>query len=78
VEDLPERIRDYRRANVLVVADDPSELVPLEIVERRYILRVLEASGVNKSVAARILGLDRKTLYRRIESYGVVDTQGSD
>ena len=32
VEDLPERIRDYRRANVLVVGDDPSELVPLEIV----------------------------------------------
>jgi two-component system, NtrC family, response regulator AtoC len=71
VEDLPERVRDYRRANVLVVGDDPSELVPLEIVERRYILRVLEAAGGNKSVAARILGLDRKTLYRRLESYGV-------
>jgi len=78
VEDLPERIRDYRRANVLVVGDDPSELVPLEIVERRYILRVVEAAGGNKSVAARILGLDRKTLYRRLESYGVTDTQGSD
>jgi DNA-binding NtrC family response regulator len=70
VDDLPDRIRDYRNANVLVVADDPSELVPLEIVERRYILRVLEAAGGNKSIAARILGLDRKTLYRRIESYG--------
>jgi two-component system response regulator HydG len=78
VEDLPERIRDYRRANVLVVGDDPSELVPLEIVERRYILRVLEAAGGNKSVAARILGLDRKTLYRRLESYGVGDKQGAD
>ena len=71
VEDLPERIRDYRNVNVLVVADDPSELVPLEIVERRYILRVLDAAGGNKSIAARILGLDRKTLYRRLESYGV-------
>ncbi|CAN5776800.1 hypothetical protein BH11MYX4_BH11MYX4_12110 [soil metagenome] len=77
VEDLPERIRDYRRANVLVVGDDPSELVPLEIVERRYILRVLEAAGGNKSVAARILGLDRKTLYRRLESYGVGDKEGA-
>ncbi|CAN5922615.1 sigma-54 dependent transcriptional regulator [soil metagenome] len=73
VDDLPERIRDYRSANVLVVADDPSELVPLEIVERRYILRVVEAAGGNKSIAARILGLDRKTLYRRLESYGVGD-----
>jgi len=73
VDDLPERIRDYKSANVVVVADDPSELVPLEIVERRYILRVVEAAGGNKSIAARILGLDRKTLYRRLESYGVGD-----
>jgi two-component system response regulator HydG len=71
VQDLPERIRDYRSQNVLVVADDPSELVPLETVERRYILKVLEAAGHNRSVAARILGLDRKTLYRRLESYGI-------
>ena len=73
VEDLPERIRDYKSSNVLVVGDDPSELVPLEIVERRYILRVLEAAGGNKSIAARTLGLDRKTLYRRLETYGVSD-----
>jgi len=71
VEDLPERIRDYRSANVLVVGDDPSELVSMEVVERRYVLRVLEAVGGNRSVAARILGYDRKTLYRRLESYGV-------
>ena len=71
VEDLPERIRNYRSANVLVVGDDPSELVPMEIVERRYILRVLEAVGGNRSLAARTLGYDRKTLYRRLESYGV-------
>jgi two-component system response regulator AtoC len=71
VEDLPERIRNYRSSNVLVVGDDPSELVPMEVVERRYVLRVLEAVGGNRSVAARILGYDRKTLYRRLESYGV-------
>jgi two-component system response regulator HydG len=69
VDDLPDRIRNYRVAHVLVASDDPSELVPLEEVERRYILRVLEAAGGNRSIAARILGLDRKTLYRRIESY---------
>ena len=71
VDDLPERIRDYRPANILVVGEDPSELVPLEVVERRYILRVLEAAGGNKSVAARILGLDRKTLYRKIRELGL-------
>ena len=67
VEDLPERIRDYRRGHVLVASDDPQELVPLEEVERRYIARVMEAVGGNKTLAARILGLDRKTLYRKLE-----------
>jgi len=69
VEDLPEKIRSYRRQAVLVDSDDPSELLTMEEVERRYILRVLEAAGGNKTIAARILGFDRKTLYRKLESY---------
>jgi two-component system response regulator HydG len=71
VEDLPEKIRDYRRSHVLVTSDDPSELVPLEEVERRYILRALEALGGNRTLTARTLGLDRKTLYRKLQRYGV-------
>ena len=44
VDDLPEKIRDYAPSHVLASrSDEPSELVPLEEVERRYILRVLEA-----------------------------------
>ena len=66
VEDLPERIRVAPRSQVLVASDDPSELVPLQIVEQRYIARVLESVGGNKTLAARILGLDRKTLYRKL------------
>lgn len=67
VDDLPEKIRDYRRSHVLVASDDPSELVPLEEVERRYIARVMEAVDGNKTAAARILGIDRKRLYRMLE-----------
>jgi two-component system response regulator HydG len=70
VDDLPEKIRSYRRSHVLVASDDPSELVPMEEVERRYILRVMEAVAGNKTLAARILGFDRKTLYRKLERYG--------
>ena len=66
VEDLPDRIRDYRRSHVLVAADDPTELVPLEEVERRYIARVMESVGGNKTAAARVLGVDRKRLYRML------------
>jgi two-component system response regulator HydG len=69
-DDLPEKVRDYRRSHVLVASDDPAELVPLEEVERRYILRVMEAVGGNKSQAAQVLGLGRKTLYRKLEAYG--------
>ena len=70
-DDLPERIRGYRPRHVLVAGDDLSELVPLEEVERRYILRVWEAAGGNKSLAAQRLGVNRKTLYRKLKSYGV-------
>jgi len=69
LDDLPERVRTFKRSHVVVVSDDPSELVPIEEVERRYIMRVLEAVGGSKTAASKILGLDRKTLYRRLERY---------
>jgi two-component system, NtrC family, response regulator AtoC len=68
-EDLPERIRDYRRSHVLVVSDNPAEFLPMHEVERRYILRVLEAAGGNKTLAARLLGFDRRTMYRKLERF---------
>jgi two-component system, NtrC family, response regulator AtoC len=69
VEDLPERVRSYGGAHVLASAEDSAELVPMEVVERRYITRVLESVGSNKTLAARILGFDRKTLYRKLERF---------
>jgi DNA-binding NtrC family response regulator len=69
VDDLPEKIRNYQRARMVIELTDPGELVPLEEVERRYILHVLEAVGDNKADAARVLGLDRKTLYRTLRLY---------
>ena len=71
VEDLPDKIRNYRASHVVVAADDPSELVSMEELERRYIVRVLESVGGNKSLAARILGFDRTTLYRKLDRYGL-------
>lgn len=74
VEDLPEKIRDYKSSQVVLVSgNDPSELRPLEEVERDYILNVLAMVGRNKTQASRILGLDRKTLYRKLQEYGVDD-----
>jgi DNA-binding NtrC family response regulator len=69
IDDLPERVREYRASQVFIGGDDPTELVPLEQVEQRYIQHVLQAVGGNRTNAARILGLDRKTLYRKLKQY---------
>jgi two-component system response regulator AtoC len=71
VADLPEAIQDYRRSRLVLDLDDPGQLPPLEEVERRYILRVLEAVHGHRTRAAEVLGLDRKTLYRKLERYGI-------
>jgi DNA-binding NtrC family response regulator len=43
--------------------------LPLEEVERRHILRVLDASGGNKTRAAEVLGITVRTLYNRLDDY---------
>ena len=68
LEDLPDPIREGRGATG-VATEARVELLPMHEVERRYILRVLQAVGGNKSQAAEVLGLDRKTLYRKLEAY---------
>ena len=70
VEDLPEKIRAYRAERFVVAANDPTEIVTMDELERRYILRVLALVGGNKSRAAQVLGFDRRTLYRKLERYG--------
>jgi two-component system response regulator HydG len=78
VDDLPDRVKGYESRHVVVAGNNLDELVPLEQVEKNYILRVLEAAGGNKSLAARTLGLNRKTLYRRLVEYGVLDASDAE
>jgi len=49
----------------------PPEGLSLEVLERELILRALERAGGNKSQAARLLGLSRRTLYSRMERHGL-------
>ena len=67
LDDLPEKIRQHRGGTVFIGGEDPTELVPLDEIERRYIDHVLKAANQNRTQAARILGLDRKTLYRKLK-----------
>ncbi len=74
-QDLPERVRAYRehtaRENPSPMMEPEAGLteeawVPLAEVEGRYVARVLAHTGGNKQAAARLLGVDRKTLQRMI------------
>jgi transcriptional regulator with GAF, ATPase, and Fis domain len=56
---------DLVRSLLGAAAPQGPEPLDLETVERRHIARVLKVAGGNKSAAARILGLDRKTLQRK-------------
>jgi DNA-binding NtrC family response regulator len=67
LEDLPESIRDRGDRDVLPTSTDPIELPTMAEVEERYIKSVLKAVGCNKTQAARVLGFDRRTLYRKLE-----------
>lgn len=60
INDLPDNLK-YR-------IDFPDDhLLPLREIEKKYILRVLEATENNKSKAAEILQIDRKTLRQKIQ-----------
>jgi len=74
VEDLPEKIRSQpTRRSASMTGSELPELLTLEEVERRHVLRVLEACHGNRTDAAKILELDRKTLYRKLLRWGVSD-----
>jgi DNA-binding protein Fis len=47
------------------------ELVPLDEIRRRHVTMVLEACGGNRTNAAQVLDIDRKTLYRKLLRWGL-------
>jgi len=67
LDDLPASITANERD---IVEEALLDDAPLEEIERRYIIRVLEKVGGHQINAARLLGIDRRTLYRRLRQYG--------
>jgi DNA-binding NtrC family response regulator len=67
VATLPERVTE-RRAEPLV-SERPAPNPTLEVVERAYIMYVLQGESGNKTRAAEVLGIDPSTLYRKLGRY---------
>jgi DNA-binding NtrC family response regulator len=61
LEDLPPAVR----------APQPGGSFSLEEMERRHIVQVLQETKGNVKAAAGVLGIDRKTLYRKAAEYGI-------
>ena len=66
-EDLPVSVTAPERDIIDEATLDDASLAE---VERRYIIRVLEKMGGHQIKTSRILGIDRRTLYRRLRQYG--------
>ncbi len=70
--DLPKKIQNYKRLGLPLTPyqeNSQAPLVSLDEMEKQYILHVLEKVGGSKTVASKVLGVDRKTLYRKLQKY---------
>ena len=64
---LPKQFHD--EVGSIFVGSSVDELPPISEIERRYILRVMEATRGNKVKAAQILDINRATLHRKLQMY---------
>lgn len=69
IQDLPEQILSYRSQH------NPEEIIPtFNEAERELVARALRQSHGNKSQAAKLLGISRPRLYKKIEQYGIKES----
>ncbi|MBU8934604.1 MAG: sigma-54 dependent transcriptional regulator [candidate division Zixibacteria bacterium] len=70
-DDFPERVQTS--GDVELVAEKSPANPTLESIEKAYIHFVMSQTGGKKAEAARILGIDTSTLYRKIDRYDLTD-----
>jgi len=54
------------------ISIERTDNLSLKELERRHILKILESTGGNRSKAAKILGIERATLYNKLKTYGIM------
>jgi two-component system response regulator AtoC len=67
VGDLPKKVVEHQSTRLEISTSSTAELLTLDEVNHRYVRQVLAAVGGNKTRAAQILGIDRRSIYRRLE-----------
>ena len=70
MDDLPPQLTAHGE-RTLAVGQAVAKQLTLRDLEREYIGKVLDNTRGNKTEAARILGVDRTTLYRKLEEYKI-------
>ncbi len=66
IDDLPPAVSDHNAATIVVAATSPLDMITLDELGQRYARQVLDAAKGNKTQAAKILGIDRRSLYRMV------------
>jgi two-component system response regulator AtoC len=73
VDDLPPKLRRFRQWQVSPRVEEGVSVPSLAEAERMHILRVLDLVKGSRRQAAMLLGIDRKTLYRKLREFGAID-----
>ncbi|MBR4956535.1 MAG: hypothetical protein IKZ31_02145, partial [Lentisphaeria bacterium] len=86
VEDVPENIRNGIAApkRETVISGEPEKMAPpavsgtLDDNERKLIEDALRRCGGNRTKAAQMLGISRRTMHRRLQEYALTDQQETE
>jgi len=74
IQDLPPQIQSsVAPARLEVASGERPKIVPLAEVEKQAILETLERLNGDKLMTARLLGIGKTTLYRKLKEYGIRD-----
>jgi DNA-binding NtrC family response regulator len=78
LSDLPTQLQDFHlcfgrsaKPGENGAANEPAEVTPLAALERQAILDTLRQLNGDKLTAARLLGIGKTTLYRKLKEYGI-------
>jgi two-component system response regulator AtoC len=75
---LPAKVVNHQPVRIELSSAVPAEMITLDEMERRYVRQVLASVKGNKTHAARVLGIDRRSLYRRLEVPNTASSGSSD